>query len=71
MRGVADRQWTLSGVLICPEDEHADTVSAIRERDPDQAKSLMRRHLGHIESDLDRSSPKPREAHLVELLRRT
>ena len=59
------------GVFSCPEHEHADTVAAIRERDPDKAENLMRRHISHIQSDLDLSSSKPEEADLVELLRRT
>lgn len=58
------------GVFSCPEHEHADMVAAIRERDPDKAESLMRRHLSHIQSDLDLSSSEPEEADLVELLRR-
>ena len=55
----------------CPEHEHADIVSAIREGDPDKAENLIRRHLGHIESDLDLSSSELGEADIVELLRRT
>lgn len=57
------------GSPFCEEHEHADMVAAIEARDPEAAEALMRRHIGHIETDLDLSPSPEGEGDLMELLR--
>ena len=58
-----------SGRSSCPEHEHRDMVSAIRDRDVNSAEALMCEHLNHIEEDLDLSATGLDQPDLVEILR--
>ena len=54
--------------LSCPDDEHAAILSAIRNRDPQQAEALMITHLEHIQQGLDMASRKVAHDDLAEIL---
>lgn len=57
-----------SGVSSCPEHEHTEILSAIRDRDIDLAEKLVRAHLSHIEADLDLSGNHSEQPDLVSIL---
>lgn len=57
-----------SGISNCEEHEHADILEALRNRDGDKAKALIRTHLAHIEADLDLTTGGAAQPDLVSIL---
>lgn len=57
-----------SGISNCAEQEHADILEALRNRDSDAAEKLIRTHLAHIEADLDLSATGSQQADLTKIL---
>lgn len=53
----------------CGADEHRELLSALRERDGDGARMLMREHLLHIERDIEVSRTRGAEPNLVQLFK--
>ncbi|MCP5081675.1 MAG: GntR family transcriptional regulator [Alphaproteobacteria bacterium] len=41
------------GTANCHDDEHADIISALKQRDQDQVAQIMTHHLQHIETQID------------------
>lgn len=52
----------------CPDDEHAEILDVIENRDSDLAERLARRHLEHIRDALDFAKPQNEQPNLSELL---
>ncbi len=52
----------------CPPNEHEQIVAAIVAGDPATAASIMRRHLEHVEADMDLSEPTLRGSDLASAL---
>jgi len=50
-------------ITACPEDEHSQIVDAIENKDPATAIKLMKRHLSHIEDELNLDAYQKREIH--------
>lgn len=61
--------YGISTEQSCRADEHRDLLSALRRRDGDGARALMRAHLLHIERDIAISRARGAEPDLVELFR--
>ncbi|MDO6564923.1 FCD domain-containing protein [Amphritea sp. 1_MG-2023] len=50
-------------IPACPEDEHTQIIDAIEAKDSTTAIKLMKRHLSHIENELNIDAYEERDIH--------
>jgi len=53
----------------CPDDEHQEILRTLKAGDPEEAASLMRQHLSHIEAQIDLTAEAAVSVDLVSLFK--
>lgn len=59
-----------TGMANCRDQDHADLLSAIRDKDADSAEQLMKSHLEHVQDHLDLRGHHETPLDLVSLFRK-